>query len=188
MSTSKKKVTPEPSRPVQQPRSQHSQAFDDALVQYQRAVELVHRGDYAAARPIFAELETAHRGELQLAERCRTFGRICDQRLEPAQPEPQNDEERYQRAVHLCNEGRGAEALPLLEQCLRSDPTSVRCLYLRSVAFALEGQAEAAISGLRQAIAVEPKVRYQVANDTDFERIRENPAFIDLIEPTPAGA
>jgi len=30
-------------------------------------------------------------------------------------------------------------------------------------------------------------VRYQAANDPDFEPIREEPSFIDIIEPTPAG-
>ncbi len=50
------------------------------------------------------------------------------------------------------------------------------------------GNAEAAIGDLRQAIALEPQTRFQAVNDSDFERIREEPAFIDIIEPTPSGA
>jgi len=32
------------------------------------------------------------------------------------------------------------------------------------------------------------KDQMQAVNDPDFERIREEPAFIDIIEPTPTGA
>ena len=52
----------------------------------------------------------------------------------------------------------------------------------------MQGNAVAAVEDLRQAIAADPKLRYQAANDGDFEKIRDEAAFIDLIEPTPAGA
>ena len=41
---------------------------------------------------------------------------------------------------------------------------------------------------LRRAVAAEPTLRFQASNDSDFERIRDDAAFIDVIEPTPAGA
>jgi len=47
---------------------------------------------------------------------------------------------------------------------------------------------DAAVRDLRQAITVDPQVRFQAGNDPDFEAIREEPAFIDIIEPTPSGA
>ena len=46
---------------------------------------------------------------------------------------------------------------------------------------------EQAVSDLRQAIAADPQIRFQAINDPDFEQIREEPAFIDIIEPTPTG-
>ena len=51
-----------------------------------------------------------------------------------------------------------------------------------------KGATEKAVADLRQAISVDPTVRFQAVNDPDFERIREEPAFIDIIEPTPTGA
>ena len=47
---------------------------------------------------------------------------------------------------------------------------------------------EAAVADLRRAISAEPQVRFQASNDPDFEPIREEPAFIDIIEPTPSGS
>ena len=75
-----------------------------------------------------------------------------------------------------------------MARALVDNPTSVDLLYVRSCAWAKQGSAEKAVGDLRQAIAADPKVRFQAVNDPDFERIREEPAFIDIIEPTPTGA
>ena len=75
----------------------------------------------------------------------------------------------------------------LLDQAIAEDPTSVRCLYARACTWALKGSAGKAVADLRQAIAGDPTVRFQAVNDPDFEKIREEPTFIDIIEPTPTG-
>ena len=51
----------------------------------------------------------------------------------------------------------------------------------------MKGSTGKAVTDLRQAIASDPTVRFQAVNDPDFEKIREEPAFIDIIEPTPTG-
>ena len=86
------------------------------------------------------------------------------------------------------NSGDTEGSIRLLDQALQHDPTSVRVLYARSSAWALSGNADAAVRDLRQAIAGDPTIRFQAVNDADFERIREEPAFIDIIEPTTTGA
>jgi hypothetical protein len=68
------------------------------------------------------------------------------------------------------------------------EPESPRFLYARASAAAIQGDAESAVKDLRRAIAADPQVRFQAGNDPDFESIREEPAFIDIIEPTPTGA
>ncbi len=56
------------------------------------------------------------------------------------------------------------------------------------MAWALAANADNAVGDLRQAISLDPTLRFQAVNDSDFERIREEPGFIDIIEPTSAGA
>jgi tetratricopeptide (TPR) repeat protein len=96
-------------------------------------------------------------------------------------------DELYFQAVLSSNEGKYDEALSLFERALREHPDSPKVLYARASTWALKGNSEAAVGDLRRAIAADPKVRFQAANDPDFEPIREEPAFIDIIEPTPAG-
>jgi hypothetical protein len=70
---------------------------------------------------------------------------------------------------------------------MQQTPNSAKLLYARASAWAISGRADSAVSDLRQAIALDPTLRFQAVNDFDFERIREEPSFIDIIEPTSAG-
>jgi len=163
-------------------------AFEKAKKEYQTAIELLYRHDFAAAKELLTKIEAEHADEAEMVERCRTYVKICNVRLAGDPPAPQSVDDCYYRAIMLANDGRPEEAVALLDQALVQDPTSVRVLYARACAWALQANAERAVSDLRSAIAVDPTVRFQATNDQDFEKIREEPSFIDVIEPTPAGA
>jgi Flp pilus assembly protein TadD len=89
--------------------------------------------------------------------------------------------------VVLLNNGEGAAAIELLDKALQTSPSSAKILFARASACAIDGNTEGAVRDLRKAIAADPQVRFQATNDPDFEKIREEPAFIDVIEPTPTG-
>lgn len=165
-----------------------SRNYEVALQEYAVAIGRLRQADFAGARQLFLDIEAQHREESELVDRARMYARVCAQRLDPGPPTPQTAEGCYARAVMLSNSGRWDEAIDLLSRALRDDPSSVKALYARACAWALKGQADRAVNDLRGAIMAEPALRFQAANDPDFERVREEPAFIDLIEPTPAGA
>lgn len=187
MST-KKKATTSQTGSARPHTAQESLAFEAALGEFATALERLHRGDAAGAKAAFVQLEAAHRHEPQLAHRARTYVQVCERRLAPALAEPQDDDARYERAVVLSNAGQYDAAMRLLDASLAAQPNSAKHLFARASVWALRGQADQAIADLRQAIAADPKLRFQAANDPDFERIRGVPTFIDVIEPTPAGA
>jgi tetratricopeptide (TPR) repeat protein len=166
---------------------QTSAAYDAALTQYVLAIELLGKKDFAAARDLFNEAVVLAVQEPELTQCARSYATICERQLAPAQPDPAAGDERYARAVFLSNAGRWDDALSLLDQAIAEDPTSVRNLYARACAWALKGSTSNAVTDLRQAIAGDPTVRFQAVNDPDFEKIREEPTFIDIIEPTPTG-
>ena len=122
-----------------------------------------------------------------VGDRARTYARICARRMAPAPEPPRTPDECYQAAVVLANDGDSDGAIRLLDQALHSEPNSANLLYARASAWALKGKVEAAVGDLRQAVAGDPQLRFQAVNDPDFEKIREEPTFIDIIEPTPAG-
>jgi tetratricopeptide (TPR) repeat protein len=162
--------------------------YERALDQYSESLSLLHDGKPAEARERFLGIAEEFKDESVLAERCRRYAEICTNKLAPAPEAPTGVDDCYHQAVLLSNNGRADDAIRLLDQALQIEPQSPRLLYARAAAWALKSNAEAAVGDLRQAIVGEPQIRFQAANDPDFEAIREEPSFIDIIEPTPTGA
>jgi len=162
-------------------------AYEAALEEYQSGLKLMREGNFNGAQEALERCRDSAGGEPELAERASTYIRICESRLAPAADEPTGAEPLFREAVFKLNAGEIDQSLQLLTRALVDDPTSVDLLYVRACAWAKQGSAEKAVGDLRQAIASDPKVRFQAVNDPDFERIREEPAFIDIIEPTPTG-
>lgn len=181
------KKKPESRERERTPVAPPTEAFEQAVAKYDLAVKALGQGDLAGAKQMFTEVIAAADNEPELAQRARTHVAICDRRLAPPAAAPATVDERYTRGVFLANSGAWDEALALLDQALVEQPQSASCLYARASVWALKGSASRAVSDLRQAIAIDPKIRFQAVNDSDFEKIREEPSFIDIIEPTPAG-
>ena len=52
----------------------------------------------------------------------------------------------------------------------------------------LQGNVEGAAAELKRALAIDPTFRFHAASDSDFDAVRDVAAFIDVIEPSHAGA
>jgi len=162
--------------------------YEQGLEEFGAGLEKMRSGAFDAAGEMFDRIATTYTDEIALVERARMYSRHCANKLAPAAAEPQTADELFYRAVVHSNNGEADAALLLLDRALQVEPESARMLYAKASAFAIRGDAEAAVQDLRRAIAVDPQVRFQAGNDPDFELIREEPAFIDIIEPTPTGA
>jgi tetratricopeptide (TPR) repeat protein len=164
------------------------EAYERIVRAFTAAVELLHNGDLEEAKKQFEGIVADAADEPNLAERARLFARVCERRMAPPRTGSLAPDEQYLDAVVMSNRGDTEGAIRLLDALVQGDPGSAKYLYARASAHALRGNAEAAVGDLRQAINVEPRIRFQAVNDPDFEKVREEPAFIDIIEPTPTGA
>jgi tetratricopeptide (TPR) repeat protein len=162
--------------------------YAEAVRQFGAAVALMQRGDYGRAHEALRAVAHQNADEPALAERARMYARICERRTAAPPAEPTGAEPLYLRGVTLSNDGRWDEALRLFDRAIQAQPSSGWYIYARASTYALKGNVAAAIGDLRQAIALEPATRFRAVNDPDFEQVREEPAFIDLIEPTSSGA
>lgn len=170
-------------------RPEHSAAYEATLQEYTQALAFLQRKDFAAALERFRAVEkAASPDEPELTERARTYSVLCTRRLAAPPDRPTTGEGRYHLGVVRANEGKLDDALGLFDGALQLEPGSARVLYARASVKALQGSTAAAVADLRQAVAAEARLRYQAANDPDFEKIRDEAAFIDVIEPTPTGA
>jgi tetratricopeptide (TPR) repeat protein len=186
--TTKKVTRRKTSAKTASPAPRQTEAYEAAIATYSAALEMMRKGEYSEAAKAFRGLATNHSDESELADRARTYANVCERKLTPTDTEPDDAEGRYHRAVFLANAGRLEEAASLLDQALNVDPGNATYLYARASVHALRANADGAVADLRQAVAIEPAVRFQAINDPDFEQVRDDAAFIDVIEPTPAGA
>lgn len=168
--------------------SSHHQRYEQTLQEFGAAVESLQKGEYDDALKAFRRIEATELDEPALLERARSYARICETRLSPPGEDPQGGDDKYHQGVISMNKGNFDRALSLFESALNDMPESPKVLYARASAWSLKGNAEAAVADLRRAIDADPHVRFHAANDPDFEPIREEPAFIDIIEPTPTGS
>jgi predicted Zn-dependent protease len=163
------------------------EGYDRSVAVFATALEQFHKRDYDAARRQFLAIVESADDEPALVERALSYARVCGRRLDGPPAEPTTADERYLHAVVRSNAGQLDAALALLDRLLEDEPGSVRALYARASTWAMRRNADAAVADLRRAIQSDPRVRFQAVNDPDFESIREEPAFIDLIEPSPTG-
>jgi len=167
------------------PKPKHTEAYEVAIRDFGHAIEFLRHGDFAKALEIFTAIRKGNPDEPVLASRSATYEAICARKLAPSRPEPQSAEELYFAGVVSSNQGRLPQAIAFLDRAVQLDPSSASFHYARAAARALSGFAEGAASDLRQAVSLDPRCRFQAANDPDFDNVRDEAVFIDVIEPTP---
>lgn len=169
-------------------RGQDTESFEIALKEYEGALALIRKGAFAEARERLLALAAESRNEPVLSDRARTWAGACAKRMATEVATPRTAEERYLEAVVRLNEGRPKEAIALLDAAVAAEPGEGSYWYARAAAQAGLRDAEASAADLRRAIALVPHLRFQAAQDAAFEPVRDEAAFIDVIEPSAAGA
>ncbi len=164
-------------------------AYEAALERFTAASQLFVTGQFADALPLFdAVVEAATPDEPILADRARTYASICRRKAAGPEAEGEDPDTLYHRGVVAANAGRLEEAWSLLEKAIGRRPNDASILYARASVRGLQGNAEAAAFELKKSVAIEPKFRFQAASDADFDKVRDEASFIDIIEPSNAGA
>jgi len=162
------------------------ESYEAAVKEFSAAVGLLHRGKLPEAMESFKAIQAGNQGEPELTDRARSYATICARRLAPAGDAPSSADDLYYLGVLQFNEGLLEEAADTLTRSLEQAPGSAKVFYARSGVRARQGKVDACVADLRSAVTAEPAVRFQAVNDPDFDNVRDEAAFIDVVEPTPA--
>ncbi|PYT07724.1 MAG: hypothetical protein DMF49_07280 [Acidobacteria bacterium] len=173
---------------VTPPKPRWSEQYEQAVKEYARAVEQVQRRNWAEAQPLLEELVKRYGEEadlLDITDRARTYLKICARHLHHGGT--RSPQGAFLLGVFHSNRGEYDEALRMFEESLAGDPGSDKILYAIAAVRALKGDRGGAIDYLRKAVAADDRNRIYALNDPDFDSIRDEPEFIDLVEPEEAG-
>lgn len=154
-----------------------------AVELFEKAMKALGKRDHEKAQEHLLALIEAHADERDVAERARLYLGLCRQKLErkPAF-KPKTLEDHINYGVLLHNRGEFGEALKVLQQAAELQPKNEHVLYCIAASSAQAGDAPAALKSLRAAIELSPTSRAQARVDSDFDALRDNEEFLDLLD------
>ena len=88
----------------------------------------------------------------------------------------------WNEAWTLFTRDQYGEALPYMEHTARLAPENAEVLYDLAVIRLAAGKREAALEALARAVDLSAKLRFQARGDDDFEALRGNPRFEEIIQ------
>ena len=102
-----------------------------------------------------------------------------------ASPKPEflSDEERYDYAISLLNEGNYEDARAELKKILTENDRADYAFYGLAVLSSMTGDSHHCLEHLTEAIRLNARNRIQARSDSDFQDMADDPRFTDLLYP-----
>jgi tetratricopeptide (TPR) repeat protein len=94
-----------------------------------------------------------------------------------------DNEERYDYAISLLNQGRYEDAREHFEAILGKDRSADYAFYGMALLAAMTGDCQRCIDNLAEAIRLSPQNRIQARGDSDFASVADDPSFTELLYP-----
>jgi tetratricopeptide (TPR) repeat protein len=151
------------------------------LAHYEAAIRLMQEGKYEKAHTAFNQMLESGPGDL--AERIRMYANACLQQITKGKTQFASDEERYDYAVSLLNDGNYEDARTQLKQIIGENNQADYAFYGLAVLASMTGDAHTCLEHLTEAIRLNTKNRIQARADSDFQDMADDPRFTELLDP-----
>ena len=156
---------------------------EKALKEFERGVGLLQKQSYSEARERFQAIVASFPQEKELTDRANVYLRICQNLLERREPQPRKPEDFFYYGVIRANEANFDEAVRFLEKALEATPKDEKVHYVLASTLASKGDRREALEHLKEAIELNATNRIHARNDPDFENLRDDENFQNLIHP-----
>src|SRR3981081_1225941 len=121
----------------------------------------------------------------ELADRASVHLSACNQQTERAVNQFRNPEEHYDYAISLMNVGDYVGAREHLDKLSKQAPKADYVAYGLAALDCLTGHVEESLRNPGNALPLNPGLRFQARNDSDFQNLVEDPRFTELLYPDP---
>ena len=165
------------------PAAKPDPAFTQAVQNFEAGMKFLQSQKFDKAEPLLAKVVAGP--DKGLADRARMYLNVCKQQLARTSATFKTTEEHYDYAIALMNRGDYDEARNHLQRLIKSNPRADYAVYGLAVLECLNGRVEECLRTLQQAITLNPSLRFQARNDSDFSSVADDPRFTELIYPEP---
>jgi tetratricopeptide (TPR) repeat protein len=157
--------------------------FAQAVQNYEAGLRAMQERKFDKAKSHLQKVIASQSKEL--ADRATVYLNACNQQLERGATKFNTPEEHYDYAVSLMNRGDYVGAREHLDTLAEQVPKADYVIYGLAALNCLTGHGEEALRNLDQAIRLNPGLRFQARNDSDFQNLVEDPRFTELLYPDP---
>jgi tetratricopeptide (TPR) repeat protein len=156
-----------------------------ALQNYEAGLRALQEHKFEKAKPLFEKVLAGVSKDL--TDRATIHLSICNQHLgRPTTQQFKSVEEHYDYAVSLMNVGDYITAREHIEKLLKQAPKTDFVVYGLAALECLTGHVEDSLKHLEESLRLNPGLRFQARNDSDFHNLAEDPRFTELLYPDPA--
>jgi len=153
--------------------------YQAAIRGFALAARAFQKQKYAKAKEI---LEKVANGPVrEVAERARIHLRLCEQKLSRPAAVLKTADDYYTLGVGALNARDLTVAIEHLTKAHKLKPNQEHVRYALAAAQALQGNVDAALGHLKEAIALRPANRIQARYDEDFQGLASDPRFKQLV-------
>src|SRR5580658_1894310 len=158
--------------------------YTQALQSYEAGLRAMQEHKFDKAKPHFQKVIAGPIKEL--VDRANVHLSICNQHLDRGVPTQfKKAEEHFDYAVSLMNVGDYVTAREHLEKLLKQNAKADYVVYGLAALDCLTGHVEDSLRRLDEALRLNPQLRFQARNDSDFHNLAEDPRFTGLLYPDP---
>ena len=172
---------------AQKSSAKHTLVSDPQLSQllqsYEAGLRAMQEHKYDKAKAFLQKVVASSNREL--ADRASVHLHACNQQLGRDAIQFKSSEEHYDYIVSLINLGDYVSAREHLERLSKQVPKADYVAYGLAALDCLTGHAEDSLKNLGRAISLNPALRFQARNDSDFQNLSEDPRFTELLYPDP---
>ena len=172
---------------AQKPANKHALPSDPQMTQllqaYEGGLRAMQEHKYDKAKTQLQKVAAGTNREV--GDRATVHLNACNQQLERTANQFKTSEEHYDYAVSLINLGDYVGAREHLDKLSKSVPKADYVAYGLAALDCLTGHVEDSLRNLARAIGLNPALRFQARNDSDFQNLSEDPRFTELLYPDP---
>lgn len=156
--------------------------FAQAVQNYEAGLRALQERKFEKAKGLFQKVVGS--GSRELADRAGVHLNTCNQHLErTANTSFKTAEEHFDYAISLLNVGDYIAAREHLDKLAKQAPQADYVHYGLAALACLTARFEDSLRHLVDAIRLNPNLRYQARNDSDFQNLAEDPRFTELLYP-----
>jgi tetratricopeptide (TPR) repeat protein len=157
-----------------------SKHTENARKDYDRGVSALQKKKLDEAERNFTDLIQKYPEERELVDRARVYLSVIERQKREAGPTLTEPEDFYYAAVLEKNRGNVAEAIEHLKRAAKKNGHG-RVDFLLACCYAQTGETDTALAHLKKAIEEDKSNRILARHDSDFDLLRETPAFQELL-------